>query len=172
MYKEASPQDIAEALYVSERTVRRNVAQFLLTGDVASRPIIGRPRFLNSQEETVILDAVFENLGICLDKIQRHLEEIAGVVISIPTICRTVQWLGLTRRKIRHIVLSRSDAQRAAFCVQIEDVDASYFMWLDEAGVDHQDGIRRIEYSLRGHAPVSQKLMGCEKGFQPWLVCQ
>ena len=51
-------------LYVSERTVRKIVMQFLLTGEVTSRPIVGRPRFLNSQEETVILDAVFENLGI------------------------------------------------------------------------------------------------------------
>ena len=48
LYKEASPQDIAEALYVSERTVRRIVAQFLLTGDVTSRPIVGRLKFLNS----------------------------------------------------------------------------------------------------------------------------
>ena len=48
LYKEASPKDIAEALYVSERTVRRIVAQFLLTGDVTSRPIVGRLKFLNS----------------------------------------------------------------------------------------------------------------------------
>ena len=53
-------------------------------------PIVGRSRFLNSQEETVILDAVFENPEIYLDKIQRYLEEKAGVVISIPKICRTV----------------------------------------------------------------------------------
>ena len=75
-------------------SVRRIVAQFLLTGDVTSMPIVGRSRFLNSQEETVILDAVFENPEIYLDKIQQYLEEKAGVVISIPKICRTVQWLG------------------------------------------------------------------------------
>ena len=95
--------------------MRRIVAQFLLTEDVTSKPIVGRLRFLNSQEEIVILDAVFENPGIYLDKIQRYLEEKAGVVISIPTICKTVQRLGLTRRKVRHTVLSQSDAQRALF---------------------------------------------------------
>ena len=160
LYKEANPEDIAEALYVSERTVRRIVALFLLTGDVARRPIVGRSRSLTSQEETLILDAIFENPGIYLDEVQRHLEEKVGVVISIPTICRTVQRLGLTRRRIRHIVLSRSDAQRAAFSVQIEEVNASYFVWLDETGVDRRDGMRRMGYSIRGYAPVSQKLMG------------
>ena len=105
-----------------------------------------------------------------MDKIQRYLEEKAGVVISIPMICRTVQRLGLTRQKIRHIVLFRSDAQKAAFCVQIEDLDASYLMCLDETGVDRRDGIRRMGYSLRGHAPVSQKLMGRGKRFSA-LAC-
>ena len=76
----------------------------------------------------------------------------------------------LTRQKIRHIILSQSDAQIAAFCLQIEDVDASYIMWLDETGVDCRDGIWRIGYSLRGHAPVSQKLMGRGKKFSA-LAC-
>ena len=150
--------------------MRRIVSHFLLTEDVTSRPIVGRPRFLNSQEETVILDAVFENPGIYLDEIQRYLEKKAGVVISILMICRTVQRLGLTRRKIQHIVLSQSDAQRAAVCVQIEDVDASYFVWLYETGVDHLDGIWRMGYSPRGHAPVSQKLRGRGKRFTA-LTC-
>ena len=127
---------------------------------MASRPIAGRSRSLTSQEESVILHAIFENPGIYLDEIQRYLEEKAGAVISLPMICRTVQRLGLTRRRIRHVVLSRSDAERAAFSVRIADVDASYFVWLDETGVDRRDAMRRMGYSIRGHAPVSQKLMG------------
>ena len=53
LYKEANPEDIAEALYVSERTVRRIVALFLLTGDVARRPIVGRSISLTSQENGI-----------------------------------------------------------------------------------------------------------------------
>ena len=63
------------------------------------------------------------------------------MVISIPTICRGTQRLGLTRRRIQHLVLSRSDAERAAFSVRIEDIDASYFVWLDEMGVDRRDNL-------------------------------
>ena len=78
-----------------------------------------------------------------------------------------MQWLGMTRRMIQYQVLSRFDAQRAAFSVRIEDINASYFVWLDKTGVDHRDGLRRMEYNIRGYAPLSQKLMGEGKGFQP-----
>ena len=165
VYKEANPEEIAESLYVSARTVRRIVGLFLATGYVASRVSVGRPRTLTSLEETLVLNVIFENPGIYLDEVQRYLEEKAGVVVSIPTICRTTQRLGLTRRKIRHLVLTRSEAERAAFSVRIEDIDASYFVWLDESGVDRRDSLRRMGYSLRGIAPVSQKLMGRGKRF-------
>ena len=44
--------------------------------------------------------------------------------------------------------------------MQTEEVDASYIVWLDETGVDRRDGMQRMGYSIRGHAPVSLKLMG------------
>ena len=70
-----------------------------------------------------------------------YLVEKVGVVISIPMLCRSMQRLGLTRRRIRHIVLPWSEAQRAAFSVRIEDTDTSYFVWLNETGVDRRDGM-------------------------------
>lgn len=57
------------------------------------------------------------------------------------------------------------EAERAAFSVRREDIDASYFVWLDKSGVDRRDSLRRMGYSLKGHAPVNQKLMGCGKRF-------
>ena len=96
IYKWANPDEIAESLYVCERTVRRTVGHFLTTEDVS----IGRPRALTSLEETLILNVILENSGIYLDEVQRYLEKKPGMVISISTICRTSQWLGLTWRKI------------------------------------------------------------------------
>ena len=165
IYKEANLDQITELLYVPERTVWRIIALFLATGDVASGVSVGRPRTLTGLEETLVLNAIFENPGIYLDEVQWYLEEKAGVVISIPTICRTTQRLGVTRRKIRHLVLSRSEAERAAFSVRIEDIDTSYFVWLDESGVDHRGCLQRMGYSLRGHVLVSQKLSACGKRF-------
>jgi len=101
--------------------------------------------------------------SVC-SEIQRYFEEKLGVVISMPTICRATHRLGLTRR-VRHLILSRYDAERAAYSVQIKDICAPYFVWLDETGVYHRDGLRRMGYSIKGHAHVSQKLMGWGKRF-------
>ena len=117
LYKEADSAEITESLYVSERMVRRNVNLFLVTGYVANRASVGRPKILMTLEETLPFNAIFENPGIYLNEVQMYLEEKTCVVISIPTICRATQRLGLTGRRIRHLVLSWPDAERAAFSV-------------------------------------------------------
>lgn len=82
------------------------------------------------------------------------------MVIFIPTICRIAQRLGLTNRKIQHLVLSQPDAQRAVFVY--EQMKTMLLSWngLDEMGVDHRDGLQRMGPSIRGCAPMSQKLTG------------
>ena len=117
IYQEANPGEIAVSLYVCERTVRRIISHFLATEQVASGINIGRPTALISLEETLILNVIFENLGIYLDEVQTYLEKKPGMVVSIFTIYRTTQRLGLTRRKIRHLVLPWLEAERAAFSV-------------------------------------------------------
>ena len=117
IYNWAIPDEIAVSLYVCERTVRRIVSHFLATEHVTSGVNIGRPRALTSLEETLILNVIFENPGIYLDEVQRYLEKKPGMVVSISTIYRTTQWLGLTMRKIRHLVLPWLEAERAAFSV-------------------------------------------------------
>ena len=89
IYKEADSAEIAESLYASERMVRRIINLFLISRHVASGASVGRPRTLTSLGETLVLYAIFENPGIYLDEVQRYLEEKAGMVISIRTICRT-----------------------------------------------------------------------------------
>ena len=68
IYKEANPDQIAESSYVSERTVQRIIGLFLATGDIASRVSVGRLRTLTGLEETLVLNAIFENPGIHLEK--------------------------------------------------------------------------------------------------------
>ena len=111
IYQEANPDEIAVSLYVCERTVRRIVSHFLATDHVASGINVSRPRALTSLAETLTLNVIFENPGIYLDEVQRYLEKKPGMVISISTICRTTQRLGLTRRKIRDIVLPWLEAE-------------------------------------------------------------
>ena len=64
-------EEVAEALYVSERMVRRIINLFLTTGNVACKASVSRLRTLTSLEETLILNVILENPGIYLDEVQR-----------------------------------------------------------------------------------------------------
>ena len=94
----------------------------------------GRYRELSEAEETILLDIVFNNPRIYLDEIKSTFEELTGKSVHNSTLCREVRRLGLTRQSIHRIVLQRSETERAAFKVQIELMDPSFFVWLDETG--------------------------------------
>ena len=150
-------------MYVCERTVRRIVSHFLATEHVTSGVNIGRPRALTSLEETLILNVIFENPGIYLDKVQRYLEKKPGMVVSISTIYRTTQRLGLTGRKIRHLVCRglRQSEQLLLFEWKTLMLLTSYcwtnWVSITETVCEEWD---KAELIIRGNALVSQKLMG------------
>ena len=118
----------------------------------------GRYRELSEAEETILLDIVFNNPRIYLDEIKSTFEELTGKSVHNSTLCREVRRLGLTRQSIHRIVLQRSEIERAAFKVQIELMDPSFFVWLDETGCYRRDSLRRKAYGLRGSPPVSVRL--------------
>ena len=98
----------------------------------------GRYRELSEAEETILLDIVFNNPGIYLYEMKSTFEELTGKSVHNSTLCREVRRLGLTRQSIHHIVLQRYEIERAAFKVQIELMDPSFFVWLDETGCDRR----------------------------------
>lgn len=54
-----------------------------------------------------------------------------------------MQWLGLTRRMIQHLVLLRFDAQRAAF----SGVNPRSILIMDNASIHHIDQVQDILYN-------------------------
>ena len=98
----------------------------------------GRYRELSEAEETILLDIVFNNPGIYLNEMKSTFEELTGKSVHNSTLCREVRRPGLTRQSIHCIVLQRSEIERAAFKVQIELMDPSFFVWLDEMGCDRR----------------------------------
>ena len=162
VYQEANPDEIAVSLYVCERTVRRIVSHFLATEHVTSRVNIGRPRALTSLEETLTLNVIFENPGIYLDKVQRYLEKKPGMVVSISTMYRTTQRLGLTRRKIRHLVCQGLRQSEQLFRFEWKTVTLlTSYCWTKTVCKEWD----KAELIIRGYALVSQKLMGQRKRF-------
>ena len=151
---------IAEITCVSERTVRRYLHLFHTTGDV--QPIkrrYGPQPLFGDFEQLTLLRLILENTGIFLHEIQDKLHEEFGVMVSAPTICRTLRHMGCTRRVIRHVALQRSDILRAQFMSEISVYDPEMIIWVDESGCDKRNSLRKFAYTLRGMAPTDCSLL-------------
>lgn len=65
---------------------------------------------------------------------------------------------GITRKKIQHIALRRSDQYRGAFIAEVSMYRSSMLVFADETGKDAQDSARRFGYALRGQTPQVPRL--------------
>ena len=72
------------------------------------------------------------NPGIYLDELQQELHQSTGTWASISTIIHTLCRLDFTRKRLRHVVLQRSDTKRAEFMEEMGYIRANMIVWLDE----------------------------------------
>ena len=100
-----------------------------------------------------------ENPGIYLQELQDELLDIFGVLISVPTICRTLKYIGCTRQVMHRVALQRSDALRARFIAEISVYNPSVLVWLDETGCDRRHSTRKYGYSVRGISICDQRIL-------------
>ena len=145
---------------VSERTVWRYISLFNRTGDVQPQKRRNGPRMLMGDfEQITLLRLILENPGIYLDELQDRLLAIFGVLVSVPTICRTLKRMGCTRQAMHRVALQRPDALRARFMAEISVYDPRMFVWLDETGCDHRHSTRKYGYSVRGIPICDQRIL-------------
>ena len=151
---------IARLMNVSERTVTRYIALFRRTGDVYVRERRNGPRrLIGDFQQVTLMRLVLENPGIYLHELQTKLFHILGVPVSIPTICRTLRYMGFTWQAMHRVSIRRSDALRAQFMSQISIYDPSMLIWLDETGCDRRHAIRKYGYSVRGIPLCDQRIL-------------
>ena len=109
-YKEYSVNDVADMLVISSKTARRIIKRYEETDDVIPKHYVhGLPRKLDAFEEMILLQFLLENPAACLTELKEELLSKTNMLVGCSTICRTLQRLGFTRKKLQHIVLSRSD---------------------------------------------------------------
>jgi transposase len=121
------PFEIAENLDVSLRVVQRTIQLWKEIGDVVRNPDDYQKRgrtplmnfitcnvrsFSSSRMMThaflqYILGLLEEKPDMYLDEIALDISETLGVSVSLSTIHRSLQLLGLTRKKVRLLVLGR-----------------------------------------------------------------
>ena len=159
-----SVDEISKLLQVSERTIYRYVERFRLTGDVKQYPKKDGPSHVISEhEELYVLDLVLSSPGIYLKEVQCYLFGYTGTWLHESTICRTLKRLGLTRQKISHLALQRSETKRIEFMAEVMmTFQSNLFLWIDETGCDRRNALRIHGYGSRGHTPrnFSLKLRG------------
>ena len=155
-----SSKDISQLLCISEKTVRRYIASFLITGDIKPKSHRhGPPKLLGEFEQLVLLRIITNNPGIYLREIQLEWLRRFGITVSVPTLCRTLKWMGCTRQVIQHVALQQSEDCRAQFMAEVSMYDPSMLILLDESGCDRRHMMRKRGYSLRGITPRDHRLL-------------
>ena len=65
--------------------------------------------------EMALVQSMMSKPNIYLDELQSDLYYSTGIMVSLSTICRTFQRLGFMRKKLQHVLLRRSESDRAEF---------------------------------------------------------
>lgn len=102
-----SQRALADLFGVSVSFVEKLLRRHRHPGTVAPKPHAGgQPRRLAAGAETVIRDAVHATPDITLEELCARVADTRGLRVSVPTMCRTLQRLGLPRKKRRSTPVS------------------------------------------------------------------
>ena len=93
-----------------------------------------------------------------------------GVDVSISTICKTLQYMGCTRRVIRHVAGQCSDALRAKFMADVALYNPSMFVWIYATGCNRRNAIKKYAYGMRGKTPCDHRILICGKRYSVIIV--
>jgi len=93
---------------------------------------------------------VMESPSYYLDEICQAVEEVTGVHVSKPTICRVLRKNGPTGKKIHLVAAQRSLEYRALYMATVLSFPREMLVFVDETGSDACNYIWRFGYSLRG----------------------
>lgn len=161
IYRQQDIDEVADRFLVCCKTVRRVIDLFLNTGDVVlSENKRGPEKKLSEVEQLALIQVVFDKPGIYLEEIQRSMQDLVGVRVSIGQICTEVKEMGLTRQKLHFIVSRRSEEKRAEFMNEVQCIPASMLVFVDETGSDQREQHRLHGYGLRGITPMNIKFEG------------
>jgi transposase len=97
-----SQRTIADVFGVSLAFVEKVLRQHHTTGDIAPKPHAGgqKPR-LDTAAQAVVQRLLSDNPDATLEELCTDVAAEIGVRVSVPTMCRVLQRLGLPRKKSR-----------------------------------------------------------------------
>lgn len=124
---------------------------------VDSEVAAGRPRALDQGDMNYIYSILEANPGLYLDEIQQRLFQAREVEVSIATICRALQRLAVSNKKVAREALERDEIVRATWLAEYGDIPMESCLWLDESSVDDRTNQRRNGWAPLGRACVRRE---------------
>ena len=136
-----SIQQIANRFQVSYSFVNRLLKRYKAVASVEPKPHGGgKPSLLNSQQIDILRQLVEEDNDATLQQLSVRLTERTGIKVSIPTICRLLQRLELTRKKktlhANEAESERVQKLRSQYWTTIGEVCLLDLVFIDETGVN------------------------------------
>jgi transposase len=119
----------------------------------------GRPRLLDSTDNSFIKALLAQQHCMYIDEIQERLLAERGARVSIPTLVRTLCRLGLTHKCVSVRALERNAIQRSAFMNMIasEVPDPEMLMFIDEAAKNKRTAGRARGWALKGKRCIQRR---------------
>ena len=143
--------DVAQTLFMCEKSVQRYLALFHATGSVDPQvQKRGPDKCLTEFELFTILQSLIIKPTSFLCEIQHQLLCSTEKWVHASTICRTIKEQGLTHKRVRTIALRQSEARRIQYMAEISLFHPDMLIWIDETGSDRRNSIQKYGYSLRG----------------------
>ena len=155
---EHSFRTIAQRLNISLGTAFNVFKIFEATGEIEPKHRKYSASIVDSSTVFLILTIVLENPCLYLSEIIQRIYNCTGKRISPSTLCCTMHKHGITRKKIQHTALQRSDHYRGAYIAEVSMYKANMLVFVDETGKDARDSARRFGYALRGQTPQVPRL--------------
>ena len=150
---EYSFRTIAESLNISLGTAFNVFKTFEATGEIEFKRRKYLGIIVDSNTILLILAIVLENPYLNLSEILQKIYDCTGKKICPSTLCCVMHKHGITRKKIQHIALQRSDEYRGAYIAEVSMYKTNMLVFADETGKDARDCARRFGYALRGQTP-------------------
>ena len=155
-----SISQLADRFGVSYSFVSRLVKRYEAYSSVEPNPRGGgKPPLLNSQQINILSQLVEEDNDATLQQLSVRLTEKTGIKVSIPTVCRVLQKLELTRKKkTRHAdeaQTERVQKLRREYWTTIGEVCLKDLVFIDETGVNLAM-TRRYARAKKGQRAYSQ----------------
>jgi transposase len=156
-----SVKEICKILGIRKSLVYKSLHYHCIYGTTTNPNARSRsgPRKLTQTDLAFIRDMIAQRHTLYLDEIQQELVARRGILVSIPTLTRTLRRLDFSHKKISARAIERNELMRAAFMNKIgtEVLDPAMLMFTDETAKDERTSSRRLGWSKIGTRCVQRR---------------